>query len=425
MKNSIILLVFVAGVLSVVGTLAIQTYWVFSTWDINDKEFKQKAHFALNNVAEGIAEFKDITLPSHNVVTQQTSNYFIVNIEAEIDSNILEFFLRREFERSDLNVDFEYAIFDCNTDQMVYGDFLKYSPGEKINVSLGDLPPYEGLNYYFGVKFPTLPGYLLGKMQLSLFFSGILLLTILFFTYAMFVILKQKRLSDLQKDFINNMTHEFKTPLSTIKISADVFLSNPAVQSNPRLQQYAQIIKDQNQRLNNQVEKVLQLAKVEKGLELKKEKIQLNEIIQSVANASRVAVQEKNGSLSLEIPDTPIWIKADKLHLNNIIYSIVDNAVKYCKKVPVIKISVRKEEKKCICLSIHDEGVGISKEYQNRIFEKFFRVPTGNVHNVKGFGLGLFYVKKICDAHGWKLKLDSEPDKGTSIHIRMDLAVDS
>jgi two-component system phosphate regulon sensor histidine kinase PhoR len=420
MKNSIILIVFVAGVLSVVGTLAIQTYWVFSTWDINDKEFKQKAHFALNNVAEGIAEFKDITLPSHNVVTQQTSNYFIVNIEAEIDSNILEFFLRREFERSNLNIDFEYAIFDCNTDQMVYGDFLKYSPGEKVKVSLGDLPPHEGLNYYFGVKFPTLPGYLLGKMQLSLFFSGILLLTILFFTYAMFVILRQKRLSDLQKDFINNMTHEFKTPLSTIKISADVFLSSPEVQSNPRLQQYAQIIKDQNQRLNNQVEKVLQLAKVEKGLQLKKSNVRLNEVIQSVADAARITVQEKSGRLSLRLPEQPVWVYADKLHLSNIVYSLIDNAVKYCKDVPVINISVSQEHKQCLCLSIQDQGIGIPKEYQNRVFEKFFRIPTGNVHNVKGFGLGLFYVKKICDAHGWKLRIESEEGKGTTVHIRMD-----
>ncbi len=421
MKNSIILIVFVAGVLSVIGTLAIQTYWVFSTWDINDKEFKQKAHFALNSVAQGIAEFKDVTLPSHNVVTQQTSNYFIVNIEAEIDSNILEFFLRREFEKIALNIDFEYAIFDCNTDQMMYGDFLKYSPGEKVNVSLGDLPPYEGFNYYFGVKFPTLPGYLLGKMQLSLFFSGILLLTILFFTYAMFVILRQKRLSDLQKDFINNMTHEFKTPLSTIKISADVFLSNPDIQKNNRLLQYAQIIKDQNQRLNKQVEKVLQLAKVERGLKLKTEKVPLNETLKNVAEATQVHLKEKGGSLSLELENTPFWIMADKLHLNNILHSLIDNAIKYCKDKPMITIRTEQTDKKNISLSIQDKGIGIPKEYQNRVFEKFFRIPTGNIHNVKGFGLGLFYVKKICDAHGWKLKIESEEGYGTSVNIKMGI----
>ncbi len=422
MKNSIILIVFVTGVLSVIGTLGIQTYWVFSTWNINDKEFKQKAHFALNNVAQGIAEFKDITLPSHNVVTQQTSNYFIVNIEAEIDSNILEFFLRREFERISLHVDFEYAIFDCNTDQMVYGDFLKYSPGEKVNVSLGDLPPYEGLNYYFGVKFPTLPGYLLGKMQLSLFFSGILLLTVLFFTYAMFVILRQKRLSQLQKDFINNMTHEFKTPLSTIKISADVFLSSPDIQSNPRLLQYAQIIKDQNYRLNKQVEKVLQLARLEKGIQLKREKVELQEIIRSISNAIRVNLGEKGGCLDLELPEAPYTVMADKLHLNNILYSLLDNAVKYCNGAPVITLSVKPAEKNSVNIAVKDKGIGIPKEYQNRVFEKFFRIPTGNVHNVKGFGLGLFYVKKICDAHGWKLKIDSETGQGTTVQIKMPLA---
>lgn len=421
MKNSIIRIVFITGVLSVIGTLAIQTYWVFSTWDINDKEFKQKAHFALNNVAQDIADLKGITLPSHNVVTQQTSNYFIVNMEAEIDSNILEFFLRREFERIALKIDFEYAIFDCNNDQMVYGDFLKYSPGEKTNVSLGDLPPYEGLNYYFGVKFPTLPGYLLGKMQLSLFFSGILLLTVLFFTYAMFVILRQKRLSDLQKDFINNMTHEFKTPLSTIKISADVFLANPNIQKDRRLKQYAQIIKDQNQRLNKQVEKVLQLAKVEKGLQLKREKVDLKEVVQSAAEATQVNLGEKGGCLDIKMPEGPCWVKADLLHLNNILYSLLDNAIKYCKGAPLITLEIKPADKRRVLFSVIDRGIGIPKEYQSRVFEKFFRIPTGNVHNVKGFGLGLFYVKKICDAHGWKLKIESEEGQGTAVNIKMPM----
>ncbi|MEL7122857.1 MAG: histidine kinase dimerization/phospho-acceptor domain-containing protein, partial [Bacteroidota bacterium] len=276
MNNRIIFWVVLAGALSIIGTLGIQTYWVFSTWNINDKDFNQRVNLSLNNVAEEISDLKGVTLPMHDIVKKQTSNYFIVNLETEISNTILESYLRKEFEDNALNIDFEYAIFDCDTDQMLYGNFCKYSTDDQKNPPLGDLPPYEGgSSYYFAVKFPSLPGYLLGKMQLSIFFSGILLFTILFFAYAMFVILRQKRLSELQKDFINNMTHEFKTPLSTIKIAADVFLSDSNIQQNSRLHKYANIVKDQNERLNKQVEKVLQLAKVERGIELKYEVLNL------------------------------------------------------------------------------------------------------------------------------------------------------
>lgn len=419
MKSIIIKIVFVLGVLAVLGTLSFQMYWVYSTWEINDKDFTNKVSLALNNVASKIADLEGIVLPTANSVNQETSNYFIVSLDAELDSTILEFYLREEFARQRLNLDFEYAIFDCTTDQMIYGNYCKYSPEDESPPALGDLPTIEGEGpYYFGVKFPNLPGYLFDKMQLSIFFSVILLITVLFFTYATIVILKQKRLSELQKDFINNMTHEFKTPLSTIQIAADVFLANQAIQSDQRLLTYAQIIKDQNHRLNKQVEKVLQVVKLDRGLELKLEELSILEIWQNITADAKMRVEQLNGQFFVHSLQEDLTIQADRLHFTNILYSIIDNAFKYQKKAPVIKMSLKKLEKdRKVALSIEDEGIGIPREYQHRIFEKFFRIPVGDIHDVKGFGLGLFYVKKICDQHGWQIQLESEPGSGTTVTI--------
>jgi two-component system, OmpR family, phosphate regulon sensor histidine kinase PhoR len=417
MKNSTITKVVLLGVIAIIGIIAIQSYWVVSTWNLNEEEFNKKVNLALYNVAGSLADLNGSTLPARNIVNKRTSNYYVVNMEDEIDPNGLEYFLQKEFEALALNVDFEYAVFDCITDEMVYGNYVSYNPGKDPKVELGDLPKYDEFTYYFGVKFPTRPGYLLGKMQLSIFFSVALLLTVLFFGIALFVILRQSRLSEMQKDFINNMTHEFKTPISTIRISADVFLDNPQVREDKRLYQYANIIREQNQRLNNQVEKVLQLARIEQNkFELKKERVNLREVLRETLDGVALQVEKAGGRMHCDMPGEEIFIEADRLHLTNILHNLLDNAVKYCSHKPLIRVAVG-EEGKFIRFSISDNGIGISKEFQGRVFDKFYRIPTGNVHNVKGFGLGLYYVKKICDAHCWKLHLDSEEGKGTTLSV--------
>ena len=419
MKNSIVIRVFMLGVFAIIGIIGIQSYWVVSTWNINEQEFNKKVNLALYNVAKSLADLNNGTLPPRNIIKQRSSNYYVVNIEDEIDANHLELFLQTEFEARALNVDFEYAVFDCTTDEMVYGNYCGYSPDEKKAVKLGHLPKYDEFTYYFGVKFPTRSGYLFGKIQLSIFFSIILFFTILFFAYSMFVILQQKRHSDMQKDFINNMTHEFKTPISTIQISSEVFLNNPLIQNDQRLFQYAHIVKDQNQRLNHQVEKVLQLAKIDsRSFELNREKTDLREVLEKILNSVVLQIEKMNGKLSHSFENGSHMVLADQLHLTNILHNLIDNAVKYCPSKPQLNIYTTFEDK-YLTLNIQDNGIGISKEYQNRIFDKFYRIPTGNIHNVKGFGLGLFYVKSICDAHGWKIKLESESGKGTLVKVRI------
>ena len=417
MKNSTILRVMILGAIAIIGIIGVQAYWVVSTWNVNEEEFDKKINLALYEVACSLVELNNGELPPRNIVNRRTSNYYVVNIESEIDANSLEYFLQKEFEQLALYVDFEYAVYDCTTNEMVYGNYCSYSPGVKKDLELGNLPKDDKFTYYFSVKFPTRSSYLFGQMQLSIFFSSILLVVILFFAYSMFVILRQKRLSELQKDFINNMTHEFKTPISTIKIAADVFLKNASVQEDERLYRYARIVREQNQRLNNQVEKVLQLAKIERGnFELKKERIPLQEALNSIVNSTVVKVEKKGGELKSYINVEGVAILADRLHFTNILHNLLDNAIKYCKDVPRLTLRARAREGE-IQITITDEGIGIPKEHLGRVFNKFYRIPTGNVHKVKGFGLGLFYVKNICDAHGWRIRLDSQEGRGTCVRL--------
>jgi len=426
MQNGQLIRVLILGVIAIFGIISVQSYWVSSSWDINEHEFDEKVNYILYYAACSIADFNDAELPKKDIINRKTPNYYIVNIDSEINPGMLEDFLKEEMEAWALNVDFEYAIYDCSSNEMVYGNYCQYElvkdPETEVE-SPPALPKSSSVtsNYYFGVRFPTRSNYLLSKMQLSIFFSSILLLTILFFAYSMYVILHQNRLAKRQKEFINNMTHEFKTPLSTVKIAADVFLKHPAIQGEPRLHTYAKIIKDQNHRLNEQVERVLLLAKFEKeDFLLKKERLNLQEYLADFIEKFRPPVEDQQGSLALELPQAPIFIEADLFHFSNILSNLLDNSTKYCREKPEITVSLVQQEQTAI-LSIADKGIGIPKEHHNLIFEKFYRVPTGDIHDVRGFGIGLFYVKKICKAHRWNLSMDSSFNQFTRFSIAIPI----
>jgi two-component system, OmpR family, phosphate regulon sensor histidine kinase PhoR len=419
MRDVIIQRVFLFGVLAILSIVALQTYWMVSTWNANEEEFDEKARTALYRVASSLADYHNLTLPARNLIKRRSQNYYVVNIETEINPEALEIFLQKELQAKDLTLDFEYAVFDCSTKQMVYGDYCAHEDDKGKKTRVANLPLDPEFTYYFGVRFPTHSNFLLDRMQVSFILTGILLITVLFFAYSLWVIFRQRRYSEMQKDFINNMTHEFKTPLSTIQIAADVFLNNQQVQGDARLHQYAGIIKEQNTRLNQQVERVLQIARFEKDdFELQREPLLIQELIQTVAGSAILRVNERQGKLSLELDSKAPQINADRFHLTNLLHSLLDNAVKYSKDTPQINIRLWQSDQQ-IKLAIEDQGIGIPKEFQAKIFEKFYRVPTGNIHNVKGFGLGLYYVQRICLAHGWKIRLESTPEMGTTFYITM------
>lgn len=419
MRDRHIIRVIIFGVLAIAGLIGVQTYWTVNTWNLNEQEFNEKINRVLLRVARSLAELNEAGLPPRNLIKKRSSNYFVVNVDNEIDPQMLEFFLQKELEAAALNLDFEYAVFDCSSNQMVYGDYCSFEPNRIPPVSLGDLPSHHGFTYYFGVRFPTRSAYLIEKAKLSTIMSGVMLLTIAFFAYAMIVILRQKRLSEMQKDFINNMTHEFKTPIATMGIAAEVFLKSDVITADNRLHRYAEVLRNQNSRLHEQIERVLQVARFERHeFELNKSFFSIHALIREVAEGEEVLFSEKSGQLEIELQSNADWVYADRLHLSNILHNLLDNARKYAVKKPLVTISTSNSPIGMV-LCVSDNGIGISTEHQQRIFEKFYRVPTGNVHNVKGFGLGLYYVKRICQAHDWRISLKSEPGNGSKFCIRI------
>jgi len=418
MKRNQIRFIVILGSFAIIGIVVIQIYWMQKAWDIKEKQFNQTIFIGLKNVAEKLSIYTQTELPNENPVNQLSSNYFVVNTNSVIDVNVLDHYLRTEFSQLNVDTDYEYAIYDCHNDRMVYGNYVSVGGKEKEIKMTTNMPKYSDYIYYFGVRFPSKTNSLTGDMGLWIIFSAILMVSLIFFAYAIFIILKQKRLSELQKDFINNMTHEFKTPISSINISADV-ISNPAILKDPgRLIKYGSIIKQENSRLNKQVEKVLQIARIEKsGFELKKELVNLNEIILEVADNCKTS-NGKAIRIETYLDKNVGKVFADRLHLTNIFHNLLDNAIKYSSEIPEIEIKTQVKNKSFFA-TIKDKGPGIEKEYQKKVFQKFFRVPTGNLHDVKGFGLGLYYVKNICHAHGWIISLESEINKGSTFVIEI------
>jgi two-component system, OmpR family, phosphate regulon sensor histidine kinase PhoR len=418
-KNSTIRLVVILATLCIVGITIIQVYWIRKAFNIKEDEFDRTVTAALYNVAQQVYDINK-TAPGSNPVRQLSTNYYVVEVNHQLNFSLLEFLLRTEFEKRNIIIDFEYGIYDCSSKCMLYGNYVPLQTS-KSKLTSRTLPEWGNQGYYFGVQFPNREGHLINQMGIWSFSSIVLLLVIIFFAYTLFVILKQKRLSEIQKDFINNMTHEFKTPISTIAVSTEV-LKNPDIIHQPeRLLNYTTIIEKENMRLKQQVERVLQMARLDKDdLGMKRESGNIHQLIEDAVRNSWMAVTEKKGRIEVSLDATHAEASVDKLHLTNVFNNLLDNAIKYCKESPLIKVKT-KNSRKGIIIDIIDNGIGISPEHQRRVFQKFFRVPTGNIHDVKGFGLGLSYAKTIVTAHGGEISVKSEIGEGSSFSIFIPL----
>lgn len=421
MSRNTLRIVIILAVISIGGIVATQVYWVRKAFDLRENQFNRDVQTALGNVAERIFEVNKTPSPANNPVTQLSTNYFVVMVNGPINSNLLEFLIATEFEKRNISADYEYGVYNCVDQCMVGGNYISPNKNKKT-ISLAQLPTWKNDGYYFGVQFPSIEANLIGQMGIWSFSSVVLLIVILFFTYTLFVILKQKRLSEVQKDFINNMTHEFKTPLSTIAISTEVLKDPGIVKSPERLFNYATIIETESQRLRQQVERVLQMAKIENGdVALKKERTDIHRLLEEVVDKNTLMLSSKNGKVTLQLDATNHFAAVDKLHFTNVLFNLLDNAIKYCKQDPDITITTSSNQNH-VLISVQDNGIGIPQDQLKKIFHQFYRVPTGNVHDVKGFGLGLHYVKLMIAAHQGKITAESEPSKGSTFTISLPTA---
>ena len=343
-----------------------------------------------------------------------------------IDKNMIGVFLTKELSDNGLNIPFRFAVSD-KEGNWVYIENPEEEPKDKITVFTQQLFPSESSfsPYYLSIWFPNSAQYITRSLLLlypALLLTGILILTSIFF---IFIIFREKRLAEIKTDFVNNMTHELKTPISTIFLAGQM-LTDDVIGKTPRmLNHVSNIIKDESRRLGFQVEKVLQMAMLEKEKTLLRFKeMDVNEIIKGCVVNFSIKVESKNGKIIPHLDAEESRAMIDEVHFTNVIYNLMDNAVKYSKGGKVILTIDTWNEKDYLCISVQDDGIGIKRDDLKHIFEKFYRVPTGNVHNVKGFGLGLAYVKKIIDQHKGKISAESEFKLGTKFIIKIPIFKD-
>lgn len=336
---------------------------------------------------------------------------------------LLESLLIREFERRNIIENFEYGVYDCFTDSIVYGDYvaLDENTTHEFGATKSPMIKWDKDGHYFGVFFPDRKPYEadVARPQVATWaFSAIIsLIVFVFFAYAVYLIIRQRKLSEMKTDFINNMTHELRTPISTIALSSEVLLNEDIVNQPDRLKSYAELIYNENQRLKLQVDKVLQLATLDKKeMEINHAPIDVHQIIEKAVRSTLLVRENEEIQIKLNLSARYYHILGDEVHFGSVIHNLLDNALKYRNSNTLITITTANISDK-ISIKIKDNGIGIPKTSIPFIFDKFYRVHTGNIHNVKGFGLGLNYVQQIIHAHKGTINVKSEQGKGSEFTI--------
>lgn len=341
-------------------------------------------------------------------------------IHKRVTADEIKLLISKELEERGLDSDFEFAVYGNNLETKVRSKEYKLDPENTYIVPLFVNDPKSNYELYvnFSGRTKLLMSSIMGMAILSLVFTSIIILT---YASAISQIYKQRQISEIKSDFINNMTHEFKTPIATINLALDS-LKNPKVKDNKEfLDRYLNMIREENKRMHSQVENVLRISKLEKNeLNLPKESVDIHEIILDAITHVSLIVEDQGGYIKTHLDAMETNILGNKSHLTNVMVNILDNAIKYSPEAP--KVDVYSEQiKNNIILKIKDQGQGMSKTVQKRIFEKFYREHTGDIHNVKGHGLGLAYVKSILDDHDAEIFVESEKDKGSTFIVKLPL----
>lgn len=442
MNRSTINGVIIIGVIAILSILIVQISWVKRTvkaqYDavailesrdsLNTKQFEESVRIALRNSVQEISTFYTDSSDVYGAVKQKSSNHFLVDINEDLHPYYLEQVLKRSFYDQGITENFRYGIYDCYNDSIVFGNLIRFTR-DSLYEATGDSDVgitsldllWEKDGHYFTVYFPEVSAqsesYFVESKEPWIYLTVVVGLALGFFAFAVSIIIRQKRISEVKTDFINNMTHELKTPISSIGLSSEMLMQTDLSDNPDRLKRYAEIIFKENKRLEQLVERVLNMAKLDQSeLKLEYEAIDLHELIERILDGFHFDEMIYDGETTMNLKAEKHWIQGDMVHLTNIIYNLLDNAIKYSDETSKIEIkSIDKNDG--IEIKIIDNGIGIAKEQLAHVFEQFYRVPTGDMHNVKGFGLGLYYVKMIVEKHKGKINVESKIGKGTTFTI--------
>lgn len=417
MKRKTIKLILFFTAFALIGLIATQVFWMTNAISLSEDQFDHRVTVALKDVMNDLVEQGPIQ-DEGGGCSKHCSNAAAFS-ESFIETNILDSLLKVHFNYHHLDTIFEYAIVECGKSSPLYA---------KTGVIRDKLPHSchtTGLScivksscYNLEVYFPEKTKFVIIQTLTWLIVSFIFILIVLLsFLFIVRTIIRQKRLSEMKNDFINNMTHEFKTPISTISMASEILLKSDPAASPERFQKYSKVIYDENQRLKGQVEKVLEIAAMEKDTyKIKTEPVNINVLIKETVHNLCLEVCPGNIDLKYNLMEEDIFLNVDKIHITNVIVNLVDNAQKYSSEEIHISVSTRRAEEYLV-IGIEDKGIGMSQETVRKIFDKFYRQHTGDVHDVKGFGLGLFYVRSIIEKHKGFVKVQSTLGKGSLFEV--------
>jgi len=345
-------------------------------------------------------------------------------VEDRINPGVVDSLLKIELAAAGIEASYEFGIYDFINNKMFVDHPTDYTQDLMKTHFRIRLFPHDILSHpgYLMVFFPDQNKYVFNNLWVMFASSGFFILIIIgTFYYTIYTVIRQKKLSDIKNDFINNMTHELKTPISTISLACQA-LSDPDVNRSQKMaENYTRIIGEENKRLGKLVENVLQSALLDQSdFGLHAVEVNMHDLIQQVLHSLKMLLESKKVALELRLNAKDFLLEGDADHLANVIFNLVDNAVKYSPEMPEIKVET-KNSGTFFVVSVTDNGIGISKDQQKKIFEKLYRIPTGNIHNVKGFGLGLSYVKAIVEKHEGHIKIESEPEVGSKFSVSLPL----
>ena len=468
MKQRMIIFAIVMLSIALAGLMLIQGYWIYSAYKVKQANFvrtvNEASHAVIltmekmemvrrlqepgligeNNTSaiEAVDSINQVLLREMQRISTRKdleiffNKYFMARELMEdrmfsmdertsgkrIDMLLLDSLLTNEFAQRNMNTAWEFGIFNPFGNEISLKD-KSFHEKALLNPNLSfhfELFPDDLLTHpdFLLLYFPNERQYLLGQVWPLVVISIILIIIIILsFTYTLIMYFRQGKLSELKTDFINNMTHEFKTPVSTISLACEALNDKDIQKSDELYHTYINIISEENRRLGLMAERILQSAALEKGdLVLHKELTDLHEVLTEVIRNIGIQIEIKDGQIIKDFQATSSLVEVDRMHLVNVVQNLLDNANKYTPLRPQIIVSTR-DDANGLVFSIQDNGIGISKADQKKIFDKLYRVPEGNIHNFKGFGLGLSYVKTVVESHGGSVKLESEMKKGTKFEV--------
>ncbi|MEO8473331.1 MAG: HAMP domain-containing sensor histidine kinase [Chryseolinea sp.] len=412
----------IAVSLALASLLITQVYWFFSAYNIAGKQFDENVSIALRDVAHRYLILAGDSTTRIAPVKQIASNSFEVNFPTAIAYYELDSLLRKIFVQHQLIVPFELSVYEQLSGLIAFGNFYGKGPTSSGEPTCLGRTVNGNAQVSMVITFPDKKTDIVSGMGMWIFSGSTFFLILILMSFVIFDLSRQKKIAMLKADFVNNITHELQTPISNISIASEVLSKSGNRLSEEKLQHYAGIISAENQRLKMHVEQVLQTAMMDGGqLNLDRREVNINTIICEVLESFTVRVKNRAGKLISDLNAIHPMIIGDPYHLRNIFFSLLDNAEKYSPNDVRITVTTTNRGSGVV-ITITDNGVGISQEYQPFIFDKFFRVPQGNLHDTKGFGLGLSYVNRMVTAHHGKVSVRSECNKGSSFEVYFSTA---